>query len=511
VAGDGAGFHPGLEANASRLSSAAKVTVARDGATFIADATRILRIAPTGVLEVVAGSGTSGFSGDGGPATEARLSDARDVAVEPDGAILIADAGNYRIREVRGGVINTVAGTGEWGTGGDSGKATAARLEQPLGLAALRSGGFLIADAGADRIRAVSADGTIATAAGGDEGFGGDGGPAVSAQLHRPTDVSTTADGGFLIADRGNNAIRRVSPEGIITTVAGRGRLRASLADGQQATLARLRGPNAVDAQSDGGFELTTGKDGRVRAVDAAGVIRTVAGGNHPGAFSSAGKPSGAAGLQRIHGIALDPPSRVLIAGSRRVRVITPIPDSHLNIGIGPGSRVQGDHVAIGVVSTTEAQATLSSGAQSVSALIHPGSNLLRLGRPGGRESKWRVRVSAVASDGQHATDEATLRTARWLTRQRARRVTRSYVSEFNRLYADPVAFVYSGPCKPVRRGRFDCRVVLDEEGDSSCWEVIRFAIFADGQLHERRYWPCHLKGRPHWREPWSATPDSRY
>jgi NHL repeat-containing protein len=167
---------------------------------------------------------TGGYSGDGGLATRARLSFPAAIASTPGGGYLIADAGNQRIRFVNPeGIIGTVAGNGRAGFGGDGGPATNASLNRPTGVAMLADGGFVIADSDNNRVRLVSPDGVITTLAGnGTASGGGDDGPATAAQLHDPIAVSVTSGGAVLIADRMNDRIRRVSlTTGRIETVAG--------------------------------------------------------------------------------------------------------------------------------------------------------------------------------------------------------------------------------------------------------------------------------------------------
>ncbi|MCA1678645.1 MAG: hypothetical protein LC777_06705, partial [Actinobacteria bacterium] len=178
-------------------------------------------LAAPGDISTVAGNGTPGFSGDGGPATAARLNRAEGVAVTTDGSLLIADSGNDRIRRVSpGGTITTVAGSTQ-GFSGDGGPATSAQLHYPSSIAVTADGGFLFTDTSNHRVRKVSADGTITTAAGTVQGLDGDGGLAVNARLFAPYDVAVLPDGGFLIADTGNHRVRRVFPGGTIVTVAG--------------------------------------------------------------------------------------------------------------------------------------------------------------------------------------------------------------------------------------------------------------------------------------------------
>ena len=243
-----------------------------DGGYLIADAgnDRVRRVFPDETINTVAGTGTFGFSGDGGPATAANLKDPLAVTVMPDGGYLIADAGAARIRRVSAtGIITTIAGTGTPGYSGDGGSATAAQLFAPSGVAATPDGGYLIADTGNSRVRKVSSDGRITTVAGtGTPGFSGDGGPATAARLgqNSPYSVAVTADGGFLIGDEVNRRVRRVSPTGIITTVAGTG-VQGSSGDGGAATAAQLNVPTGVATTPDGGFLIADEFGNRVRWV----------------------------------------------------------------------------------------------------------------------------------------------------------------------------------------------------------------------------------------------------
>jgi DNA-binding beta-propeller fold protein YncE len=240
VAGLGApGFAgDGGPAALARLARPEGVAVGPDGALYIADTgnDRVRRVGPDGVIATVAGDGgrrltrdgeeiVVRFGGDDGPATDAQLNWPSDVAVGPDGNLYIADAYNGRVRRVGpDGVIATVAGGGTPGALGDGGPAGEAWLDLPHGVAVAPDGALLIADSGNHCIRRVDAAGRIAMVAGtGARGFGGDGGPAAAASLHEPWRVAVVADGGLLIADRGNGRVRRVDRSGVIVTVAGTG------------------------------------------------------------------------------------------------------------------------------------------------------------------------------------------------------------------------------------------------------------------------------------------------
>jgi len=216
----------GLARNATLLDVGG-VAVDAAGNVYACDARRglVVKISPSGILTVVAGNGVGGFSGDGGPATSASLYSPNGVAVDTSGDLYVADSGNNRVRKVSlSGIISTVAGSGAQGVSGDGGPATSASLYSSFGVAVDAAGNLYIADTYNNRIQKVSASGTITTVGGsGRQGFSGDGGPATSAQLNNPVGVAVDARGNLYIADGWNHRIRRVSPSGIISTVAGNG------------------------------------------------------------------------------------------------------------------------------------------------------------------------------------------------------------------------------------------------------------------------------------------------
>jgi hypothetical protein len=213
--------------------------------------------------------------GDGGPATSASLVLPSGVATTPDGGYVVSQWNWDKVRRVSpNGTITTIAGTNLNGFSGDGGPATSAKLNMPLGVAVQADGGFLIADYEYNRVRHVSPTGTITTVAGsgglGQGGFAGDGGPATGARLDSVMDAVQTPDGGLLIVDTGNNRIRRVSPTGTITTVAGNvGFPGAFSGDGGLATLAGLTGPSSVAVTAGGDILIADSNNNRVRLVDA--------------------------------------------------------------------------------------------------------------------------------------------------------------------------------------------------------------------------------------------------
>jgi DNA-binding beta-propeller fold protein YncE len=221
------------------------------------------------VIIRVAGTGAAGDTGDDGPATEAQLNEPIGVAVTPDGGFLFADNSNNLVRKVSAeGVITRVAGTGAAGDTGDGGPATRAELNGPFGVKVFPGGGFLFSDNGNNVIRKVSPEGMITRVAGtGAAGDTGDGGPATEAQLNGPAGVAVTPGGGFLFSDFGNNVVRKVSPEGVITRLAGTG-AEGDTGDGGPATEAQLNGPGGVAVTPDGGFLFSDVLNNVVRKVE---------------------------------------------------------------------------------------------------------------------------------------------------------------------------------------------------------------------------------------------------
>ncbi len=220
--------------------------------------------ATDGAIVTAAGT-TSGFSGDGGPATQAQLTAPSDVAVLADGSIAIADTGNDRIRRITSsGNLVTAAGSSS-GTTAEGAQATQAELAAPRGVTALPGGGFLVVDTMYHRVRRVGPDGVIFTVAGSSvRGPHGDGGPALAAQLDTPSSVALMPDGGFLIADTGNHRIRRVLPDGRITTIAG-GAVAGFVGDGGPAGQSLLSSPRDVAVATDGAIVIVDSGNARLR------------------------------------------------------------------------------------------------------------------------------------------------------------------------------------------------------------------------------------------------------
>jgi trimeric autotransporter adhesin len=354
-------------------------------------ASRIREVSPGGRISTVAGTGKPGYGGDGGPATSARLNEPTGLAVLPDGGFLIADSANNRIREVStSGTITTVAGTGAPDFSGDGGPATSATLQNPEGVAVAprvapgyEDGAFLIADSANDRIRMVSADGVISTFAGnGSYGYSGDGGDATSASLYYPTAVAlieppSGPDGdppnpNVLIADSENNRIRSVDGStGIISTVAGDG-VKGFGGDQGPAPSAELDTPTGIAVESDGSFLIADQLNQRVREVSAQGTITTVAGSgkdcqNQPRCGD--GGPANAAGMGSVRSVAALPAGvGYLIADTgddsvRRVTIQVPRPEARTITTVAGGGVADGTVPATSAAMSPTQVAALPGGA----------------------------------------------------------------------------------------------------------------------------------------------------
>ena len=300
VAGGGGGDlgDGGPATDATFSSHPMRVAGDHAGNLFVADAhhARIRRIdAVTHIIDTVAGCGIEGYSGDGGPAVHAQIASPHGTALDRHGNIYIADLKNDRIRRVDAstGIITTVAGAGEHGYSGDRGPATESMLASPIAVTVSADGDLYIADHRNSLIRMVDAEtGAITTVAGtGEQGFSGDGGPATQAAIALPRDVALDAEGSLYIADGANSRIRRVSPGGTITTVAGTGRAEFS-GNGGPAHKASLSMPYSIALDPTANLLIVDTGNYRVRKIDAStGIITTVAGNGSYG-FSGDGGPA---------------------------------------------------------------------------------------------------------------------------------------------------------------------------------------------------------------------------
>ena len=304
----------GGPAASAQLASPVRVAVDGSGNLYIVDSERVRKVDAAGVITTVAGTGQRGYSGDGGPATDAQLGAPQGVAVDDSGNLYIAEYTSRRVRKVdAAGVITTVAGTGQRGYSGDGGPATDAQLGGPWDVAVDGSGNLYIADYGNGRVRKVDAAGVITTVAGtGQRGYSGDGGPAASAQLGLLRGVAVDGSGNLYIADARNHRVHKVDATGVINTVAGTGERRYG-GDGGPATSAQLGRPQGLAVDSSGNLYIAANYNRRVRRVDAGGVINTVAGTGQWG-HSGDGGPATSAQLRSPHGVAVDGLGNLYIA-----------------------------------------------------------------------------------------------------------------------------------------------------------------------------------------------------
>lgn len=307
-----------------------------DGSAYVTDPTFsvVRKVSPDGIISTVVGKEggagyNGGFSGDGGPATAAKLNYPTGIAVGLDGSLYISDHLNNRIRRVNpAGIITTIAGNGATcgttGPVGDGGPATEACLYSPNGLAVGPDNSVYITDFYHNRIRRVGTDGIITTVAGnGVFGYSGDNGIATSAMLRRPVDVEVGPDGSLYIADQTNYRVRRVSPDGRISTFAGNGS-NLSSGDGGPATMAGVGNPRGLSVGSDGSLYLLDGYNYSVRRIGPDGIITRVAGNGAYG-FGGDNGPATRATLNptggNFSGLAVSPDGSLYIADSNNCRV----------------------------------------------------------------------------------------------------------------------------------------------------------------------------------------------
>jgi sugar lactone lactonase YvrE len=290
----------------------------------------VFRVSRRRVLTVVAGTGTQGSSGDGGPALKATLACPSGVALDAQGNLYVADHGNNRVRRIdRRGVINAFAGAGpippvgsnEGGFGSDGGPAERARLHVPTSVAFDLEGNLYVADRDNGAVRKIGRDGLISTVAGtGSRGYSGDGGPAVKARLDQPQGFAFDKAGNLYVSDSANNRVRRIDRKGVITTVAGNGRHGYS-GDGGPATKARLSDPYGLAFDAKGNLYVAEPDEGVVRRIDIRGVITTFAGTGQLG-FSGDRGPATRAKLNAPFGLVMDAAGNLYIGdnGNGRIR-----------------------------------------------------------------------------------------------------------------------------------------------------------------------------------------------
>jgi len=320
------------------LSNPVGIAIDPAGNLFFADQNhqRIRKLDPTGRISTVAGTGIPGFSGDGGPATAALLQGPAGAIVGPAGDIFVSDTYNNRVRKIAAGtqIITTVAGTGTIGSAGDGGPAIQAQIYSPAGLAFDAAGNLYIADAGNGLIRKVDTAGKIGTVAGNHTyGYSGDGGPASQASLFVPTGLLFDTSGNLLIADEKAQVIRKVDAKtSIITTFAGMPFVDVNglfadgySGDGGPASLARFSAPYAMTLDAAGNLYVADSGNSVVRKINTSGTVSTVAGTYHPVGFGGDGGLATLASMQPT-GLVFDAAGNLYLSDSSysRIRKITP-------------------------------------------------------------------------------------------------------------------------------------------------------------------------------------------
>lgn len=314
----------GGTAASATLATPSAIAYDANGNLFLADSLNhvVREISTGGTITTIAGTGVAGFGGDGASATQAYLDTPTGVAVDSSGNIYIADSHNQRIRKVSGGVITSIAGTGTAGFSGDGGQATVAQLALPSAVALDSAGNLYIADTNNQRIRKVTGS-IISTVAGnGEELFAGDGGAATAASLDSPTGVAVDGAGNIYIADRHNQRIRVVGTTGNISTLAGSGAVTLAgsySGDGAAATAATLARPSGVSVDRAGNVYIADTDNQRIRQVSN-GTIATVVGSGQQG-FSGDGGPATAATLNTPQGIATDSSGNLVVADTLNQRI----------------------------------------------------------------------------------------------------------------------------------------------------------------------------------------------
>jgi len=267
----------GGAATSAQLNGPQGLAVDASGNLFIADTlnAKVRKVSASGVISTVAGSGTPGYGGDGAAATSAQLNLPIGVAVDGNNNLYIADFGNSRVRKVSANNISTVAGNGSAGYSGDGGPAVKAQLNGPQGVAVDAAGNLYIADTENNRIREVTPGGLIATVAGnGIAGYSGDGGQATSAQVGNPVGLTVDSAGDIYTVDA-SARVRQVYPNGLIATIVGNGN-RGYSGDGGLATQAQLNAPSAIALGSNGNLYVADTANSAIRLLQYAGSGLTI-------------------------------------------------------------------------------------------------------------------------------------------------------------------------------------------------------------------------------------------
>jgi PKD repeat protein len=350
VAGNGTAGYGGNggQATAAELKDPCGGVIDALGNMYFVDSGNNLvrKISTSGIISTIAGTGTAGYTGDGGQATAATLNEPIDIALDLIGNIYISDDQNNAIRKVNtNGIISTMVGTGTAGYNGDGIQATAAEINSPNGISIDVHGNLYIADGSNQRVRMVNTAGIITTIAGnGYGGWGGDGGQATATELNNPCAI-VSMSGNLYIADAQNNRIRMINSSGIITTIAGSGPTGVGSGsysgDGGQATAATLWAPTELTFDAGGNMYICDVINERIRKVSTSGIITTIVG-NGGGGYNGDGILATAASLSYPEGIFFDASGVLYIADQANNRI--------RKVGIGNSVPVVGFHASATIV-----------------------------------------------------------------------------------------------------------------------------------------------------------------
>jgi uncharacterized protein (TIGR03437 family) len=385
VAGSGiAGFADGSDPKKAQFNFPTGLALDPSGNLYVADSLNLrIRKVASGSVSTVAGNGVLSYSGDNGPALSAQLNAPRGVAVDASRNVYIADTGNHTVRKVAQGTITNLAGTGQAGSdntqlsgpqsvaadsagnvyiadtlnsrirkvsgGAASTLAGSDQFVTPTGITSDPAGNVYVADLGRNQVRRIAADGSISTIAGtGGAGASGDNGPAAAALLNGPRAVAVDGAGNVYIGDSGNNRIRKVAPNGIISTVAGNG-LPGFSGDAGPAINAQIGSVVGIAADAAGNIYFSDGT--RIRKVFASGIISTLAGTAAPG-YSGEGGVASTAQINGPAGLAVDSAGNIYFAdsGNNAVRVLQPLAGGLAIASVTSGASNQPGVIAPGEV-----------------------------------------------------------------------------------------------------------------------------------------------------------------
>lgn len=333
---DAAAAGEGRPARELKLAYPMGLALGRDGSVYIGDRMGrfVWRIGRNGRATAFAGNGRRGPA-EPGLARQVALGSPEGIAFDPrDGSLAIADSFNHVILRVQNGRLERIAGTGESGYSGDGGPAKDARLARPYDVAFNSRGEMFIADYDNNRIRRIDTDGTITTFAGGpQEGYSGDGGPVGRARIRRPWSVAVDGNDNVLIADSDNHVIRSVGPDGVIRTIAGRGR-RGGEGDGGQALKATFDTPQAVVRLRDGRLLIDDEHNNKIRVVELDGTVRHLMGA-HSAGRATEGAPAAKAPLNDPENVLEMPDGTLLVADGANGRVLRVGRDGRIQVFAG--------------------------------------------------------------------------------------------------------------------------------------------------------------------------------